>query len=115
VLAHLTIRVKDAEVRASDAARDTRGYSWKKWSSILSEYMTTLEHLFYPDLFVIGGGAAKNSAKFLPHLDVRTPTVIAKLGNNAGIVGAALAVTELLGEKDELQSHGKKENTKASL
>ena len=41
-------------------------------------------------LFIIGGGVSKNSEKFVPYLELKTPVEIAKLRNNAGIVGAAL-------------------------
>ena len=49
-----------------------------------------MEFLFSPSLFIIGGGVSKNSEKFLPYLELRTPVEIAALRNNAGIVGAAL-------------------------
>jgi polyphosphate glucokinase len=92
-LGHLPIRGKDAEQRASDAARSTKGYSWKKWAEKLNEYLLTMERLFYPDLFVLGGGAVKNAEKFFPYLHTRTRLVPAALGNNAGIVGAAMAAS----------------------
>ena len=117
-LGHLIIRGKDAERRASATAREMRGYTWKKWARILSEYLTTLERLFYPDLFVIGGGAAKSADKFLNLLDVRTKVVTATLGNDAGIVGAALAVSRmprLLGPEDEAQAEGKQKEAKTAL
>ena len=49
-----------------------------------------LERLFWPDLFIVGGGISKRSAEFLADIDVDTPMRAAKLLNNAGIVGAGL-------------------------
>jgi len=100
-LGHLPIRGKDAEKRASDAARSTKGYSWKKWAEKLNEYLLTMERLFHPDLFVLGGGAVKNAEKFFPYLRTRTRLVPAALGNNAGIIGAAMAASVRPEEKTQ--------------
>jgi polyphosphate glucokinase len=50
-----------------------------------------MERLFWPNLFIVGGGISKESERFLPLLTVETPTVPAQLRNQAGIIGAALA------------------------
>ena len=93
---HLIIRGKDAETRASDRARQAKGYGWAKWGRRLSEYLQYVEALFTPDLFIIGGGVSKKYHKFFPHIDCKTEIVPAQLRNRAGIVGAALAALELL-------------------
>jgi polyphosphate glucokinase len=93
---HLTIRDKDAEKRASDAARQSKDLSWEKWSQRLNEYFAEIEKLFWPDLIIIGGGVSKESKKFFPYLHTQAKVVPAKLLNNAGIVGAALAGAEFL-------------------
>jgi polyphosphate glucokinase len=49
-----------------------------------------MEDLFWPDLFVIGGGVSKHHDSFLPRIRTRTPVVPAMLRNHAGIIGAAL-------------------------
>lgn len=90
-LGHIEIDCGDAELRASDAARKRERLSWKKWSRRLSTYLQRLERLFYPDLFILGGGIAKDSEKFFPLLNLNTEFVAAQLLNEAGIVGAALA------------------------
>ncbi|MEW6402635.1 MAG: polyphosphate--glucose phosphotransferase [Chloroflexota bacterium] len=90
---HLEIDRREAEHRASDAARQSEGLSWKKYARRLNRYLKVMEKLFWPDLFIIGGGISKESQKFLPPLTVKTPVVPAQLLNEAGIVGAALAVT----------------------
>jgi polyphosphate glucokinase len=95
-LGHLEINGDDAERRASDAARDRDDLSWEKWAKRLQRYYHTLERLFWPDLFVVGGGVSKKADKFLPLLDLQTPIVPATLRNEAGIVGAALLAVERL-------------------
>ncbi|MCG7433324.1 ROK family protein [Kocuria indica] len=90
-LGHLEIDGFDAETKASAAAREREQLPWKKWAKKrLQRYFSHVEFLFSPSLFVIGGGVSKNSEKFLPYLQLRTPVEIAALRNNAGIVGAAL-------------------------
>ena len=89
---HLEIEGEDAEFRASDAARQRDDLSWKKYARRLNKYLATTETLFWPNLFIIGGGISKESEKFLPLLTLETPVVPAQLLNEAGIVGAALAV-----------------------
>jgi polyphosphate glucokinase len=91
-LGHLKVRGKDAEHRASDAVRLEQEMSWKKWASRVDEYLHVVEAAFYPDLIIVGGGASKNANKFIPRLTVAAPIVPAELLNEAGIVGAALAV-----------------------
>jgi len=89
-LGHLVIRGKDAERRASDAARQRKELSWEQWSERLDEYLLYLEKLFWPDLFILGGGISKQSHKYVPLLHLQTEVAIASLLNQAGIVGAAL-------------------------
>ena len=71
--------------------RKEEDLTWKKWAKRLDKYLCTLERLFSPDLMILGGGAIKNQDEFLHLLTVRTRIIPAKLGNDAGIVGAALA------------------------
>jgi len=88
---HLEVEGEDAEFRASDAARQREDLSWKKFAKRLNKYLIRMERLFWPDLFIIGGGISANSDKYLPLLKINTPIVPAQLLNQAGIVGAALA------------------------
>lgn len=88
---HLEMNGKDAEHRASDAVRQSEGLSWKKYAKRLNKYLATMEKLFWPDLFIIGGGISKVSEKYIPLLTLETPVVPAQFLNEAGIVGAALA------------------------
>lgn len=89
-LGHLEIEGHNAESRAANSAREAEELTWKKWAKRLTTYYLTLEKLFSPDLFVVGGGVSKKAEEFLPLLRINTPIVPAKLENRAGIVGAAL-------------------------
>ena len=89
-LGHLEIDGKDAEVRASDRAREAEDMSWEKWAGRVETYLKHVEALLSPRLFIIGGGVSKKADRFLPLIDLRTPMVPATLLNNAGIIGAAV-------------------------
>jgi polyphosphate glucokinase len=93
-LGHMEIRGRDAERRSAAAARLKRGLSWKAWGMDLDEHLLAIEKLFSPKLFIIGGGVSKRSERFIPRLTVRAAVVPAKLLNDAGIVGAAMAAAE---------------------
>jgi polyphosphate glucokinase len=90
-LGHIEIDGRDAETRASERAREVKGLSWKKWGRRLDGYFQKLEALFSPDLFIVGGGVSKKPEKFFGFIDTRAELVPAKLRNEAGIVGAAVA------------------------
>jgi polyphosphate glucokinase len=90
-LGHLEVDGHDAETSASNRAREEEDLSWKEWSKRVTRYLSTLERLLWPDLFIIGGGVSKKAEKFLPKLKIQTRIVPARLLNDAGIVGAALA------------------------
>jgi len=93
-LGHIEIDCLDAERRASDMARKLEKLSWKKWAERLDEYLHRLEHLIWPDLFILGGGVIKNHEKFIPLLTVEADVLPAGLLNEAGTVGAALAARQ---------------------
>ncbi len=88
-LGHLEIDGFDAEKRAAASIRTNEDLSWKAYVKRLQRYYETLEMLFSPDLFVVGGGISRDSEKFLPFLKLKAPIVPAQLRNQAGIVGAA--------------------------
>lgn len=83
---------QDAEYFATDSARKREDLSWKQWGERLNIYFNHIEFLFSPDLIIIGGGVSKKHEKFLKHIDIRAQIVPAKLRNEAGIIGAAVAV-----------------------
>jgi len=88
---HVELNGMQAEHIASDAARQREDLSWKKYAKRLDLYLKLMEGLFWPDLFIVGGGISKEAEKFLPLLTLATPIVPAQLLNQAGIIGAALA------------------------
>ena len=89
---HIEIRGHDAEKRASEHAKVLHDLSWGKWAGRVQEYMQHMEALLSPDLFIVGGGISKQSAKWVPLLTgLRARIVPAALLNDAGIVGAAMA------------------------
>ena len=90
-LGHIEIDGKDAELGASDAARQRDKLSWKKWGQRFNVYLNQLERLFWPDLFILGGGTSKKYDKYKKYLDVQAEIVPAQLLNEAGIIGAALS------------------------
>jgi polyphosphate glucokinase len=93
-LGHLEMHGKDSETLAANSVREKKDLSWKEWAAVLSDYYQMLERLLSPDLFVVGGGVSKHSAKYLPLLAIDTPIVPATLRNTAGIVGAAVLAAE---------------------
>jgi polyphosphate glucokinase len=93
-LGHLELHGHDAEKRAAASVREDEHLSYRKWAERVNDYMAHVEHLFTPDLFVVGGGVSKDAAKWVPLLDLHTPVRPAELLNNAGIVGAAIAAVE---------------------
>jgi len=102
---HLELDGKDAEVRASDRAREADDMSWEKWAERVEAYLKHVEMLLAPRLFVIGGGVSKKSDRFFPLIDIRTPMVPATLLNNAGIIGAAVTAEQALGDPGAIQVH----------
>jgi polyphosphate glucokinase len=94
-LGHITINGEDAETRAADSARKREDLSWDDWAKRVDVYLRELERLFWPDLFILGGGVSKKYEKFIQHLTVKAQVVPAELKNEAGIVGAALAARSL--------------------
>ena len=91
-LGHVELDGKDAEKRASERARIEKELSWKQWGKRVDHYLNYLERLLWPDLIIIGGGASKNASRFIPHLTVHAEVVPAEMLNEAGIIGAAMAV-----------------------
>lgn len=95
-LGHIEMDGEDAESQASDAARKRDGLKWKKWAVRFDRYLNRLDALFWPDLFILGGGASKKMHKFRDRLTVDAEVVPAQLRNEAGIIGAAVAAEVLV-------------------
>jgi len=101
---HLELDGKDAELRASDRAREQEDLSFEKWAGRVQDYLRHVEMLLSPRLIIVGGGVSKKSDKWLPLIDIRTPIVPAKLLNNAGIIGAAVTAEQAAGHPGAVQT-----------
>jgi len=88
-LGHIEIHGHDAETRAAFSAKEREDLSFEEWAERLETYYRTLERLFSPDLFIVGGGISKSHEEFLPMIKLDTKIVPAKTKNSAGIIGAA--------------------------
>jgi len=95
---HIQVDGEDGERRASAAARDRHDLSWPDWAKRVDRYLDVLEAGLWPDLIIVGGGVSKKAQKWGPRLATRTPVVPAQLLSDAGIVGAALAAQERIGQ-----------------
>jgi len=87
---HLLIRGKEAEKRASGAAKQKQNLSWKDWSNRFQELLNEMEKLFSPDVFILGGGVSKQADQFIPYLKTNARLIPAQFLNQAGIIGAAI-------------------------
>ena len=90
-LGHIELNGMDAEKQVSDAVRKAENLPWEEWAIRFSGYLKAIEKLIYPDLIILGGGASKKGEKFIHFLDLSTPVVTARLLNDAGLIGAAIA------------------------
>lgn len=96
-LGHLEFRGMVAEHYAAGrlVERDDMKIDW--WASRVNEFLLHLERVLSPDLIVFGGGISKRFAEYSSVFQTRAPVRPAKLRNNAGIVGAAMAAHEMFG------------------
>jgi polyphosphate glucokinase len=83
------------EFFAADSARKRENLSIKKWSQRFDFFLNHVNRVFSPDLFIIGGGISKKFEEFKDYFTVPVPIVVAATRNNAGIIGAAMAASEL--------------------
>ncbi len=81
-----------AESYFSAKARRRENLDWDEWGARANRYLKHVDAVFNPDLIVVGGGLTKHWARYADSFDERLRVVPAQMGNNAGIVGAALAV-----------------------
>lgn len=88
---HIPWRGKPIERFASAAVKKRRDLSWAQWARRVNIYLAVVERLCSPELIILGGGVSKKSAKWLQYIKARAKVVPARMGNDAGIVGAALA------------------------
>jgi polyphosphate glucokinase len=94
-LGHMEIRGMEAEHRASARVRTAEALGWEEWAGRLNEVLARFHALLWPDLFILGGGVSENWARFGHLLESPARIVPAELGNDAGLIGAALATCDL--------------------
>lgn len=89
-LGHLILHGDIAEKYAANSARKREELSWEEWGGRFSEYLNHVDFLFWPDLFIMGGGVSKYHEEYFKYFDIRPEIVPAQMLNEAGIIGAAL-------------------------
>lgn len=90
-LGHIPWRGRPFERYAAASVRKRARLEWPEWAQRVNVYLGVVERLFAPRLLIIGGGVSKKADKYLQFIRTRAPVVPARLNNDAGIVGAALA------------------------
>lgn len=81
----------DAECLLSEINRQKLNLTWEQWTTWFNDYLTELHDVLWPEQILLGGGGAHHSEHFLHLLKAPCPVRIAHLGNDAGILGAALS------------------------
>jgi polyphosphate glucokinase len=93
-LGHLEIRGEEAEHRASAKVKTEHHLDWLEWAEAVNEGLEAYHALLWPDVFIVGGGVTENWAEFGHLLRSRAEIVRAGFGNDAGIIGAAMAAVQ---------------------
>ncbi len=94
---HVYIESVEAETLAAGSRRTAENLSWEVWGGRVNRYLAEMEKLVSPELIIVGGGVSENFDKFASYLKTRAVVKPAALGNEAGIVGAALFAAEPIG------------------
>lgn len=81
-----------AEQWASAAAKNRDELNFEDWTTRVDQVLRLYTDLLRPEVFIVGGGISAQAEQWIPLLDLPVPVVPAELANDAGIVGAALAV-----------------------
>ena len=95
-LGHLEMRGGDAEEWASARVRTTENLDFPAWIERVNEYLAHLHALLWPDVFILGGAVSERFDEFAPLLKSEAEIRPAQFGNQAGVMGAALAAGALL-------------------
>lgn len=93
-LGHMLINTgkiaQSAEKFASNSTRKREDLSWEDWAGRFSAVLKAYAFYLNPSQIILGGGIAKKWEKFEKHLEYPVPVSPASMGNQAGIIGAAL-------------------------
>jgi len=90
---HMQMGEREAEQWAAGAVRIREQLDWPEYGRRVDLFLQEMERLLSPDLIVLGGGVSENFTSFKPYFTVECDVLPAALGNNAGLIGAALATT----------------------
>ena len=93
---HLEFHGMDAEHYAAARLVEHEGMDMSEWILRVRDYLAYVASLLSPSLIVFGGGISKLFDSFASAFDLDVEVVPARLRNNAGIVGAALAAHEAM-------------------
>ncbi|RLE15374.1 MAG: ROK family protein [Actinobacteria bacterium] len=69
--------------------RDNMEIGW--WAERVNHFLQHMDLILSPRIVIVGGGVSKRFEEFRDQLNTRAIVVPARLRNNAGIVGAAMA------------------------
>ena len=75
---------------ASSRAKEEDDLDWEEWSSRLQSVLEHYEMLLSPDIIILGGGLIHASEHWWDSITTKADLRPASLGNDAGIIGAAL-------------------------
>lgn len=107
---HIEMDGVDAEKLTATVIREQEQLSWNVWGGRVNRYLQLMEKLLSPNCIIIGGGVSESPEKFFSYLDLNTEIIPAKMGNDAGIIGAALAIKKLSEDNLNFKIYGHREN-----
>jgi len=87
---HLRWNDRDIEDIAAASVRVREKLVWPEYAAQVNLFLGEMDRLLSPDLVIVGGGISENFNLLGPHLVARARIVPARLGNAAGLIGAAL-------------------------
>jgi polyphosphate glucokinase len=93
-LGHMELNGMDAEKYASAHVKAALNLDWKEWMDRVNVYLDRMQALLWPDLFILGGAISERFDVFAPLLRCDAEVRPAHFGNQAGVIGAALAAAE---------------------
>jgi polyphosphate glucokinase len=93
-LGHAEFDGREAEHFASARVRTAERLDWPAWCTRVNRVLAGFHALFWPDLFIIGGGVSERWEEFGGLLKSPARIVPAQLRQTAGVVGAAFYAAE---------------------
>lgn len=97
-LGHMEMGGMEAEEWCSGRARTRDHLDFPAWVKRVNEYLRVMHQLLWPDVFILGGAVSERYDEFAPLLRSAAEIRPAQFAGQAGVMGAALAAAETLGE-----------------